>query len=257
MSHPRDKHTATLLPSGKVLVSGGEGESESDLTSAEEYDPSSRSWTNLNTINAPRFSHTATLLLSGKVLLAGGQSEKQINNEEVYDEVPAAPQVTTPSKDDQFVGTWIVDIAGTAEPNSTVMVSVDEARPVPVLADADGAWSHTLPDPLTLGTHTLSARAIDLSGNGSEPASVTFEMLDESHYGCSSSSTSAFPTIGISLVVLGFLFRRGRRSLPGAFVIFDESPARQRHRRPCAHRRSADCRASCRTCSKHRPDRHT
>lgn len=211
---PRNQPTATLLPSGKVLVSGGKGDKGSYLISAEEYDPSSRSWTNLDEMDAPRFGHTATLLLSGKVLLAGGKSDKPITNEEVYDEVPAAPQVTNPTQGDQFVDTWILDIAGTAEPNSTVMVSLDEARPVPVLVDADGSWSHTLPEPLTLGTHTLSTRAIDLSGNGSKPASVTFEMVAESHYGWSCSSTSAFPTIGISLVVLGALLSGGRRAYP-------------------------------------------
>ena len=38
-------HTATLLPNGKVLVAGGTNAPNSDLTSAELYDPANGSWT--------------------------------------------------------------------------------------------------------------------------------------------------------------------------------------------------------------------
>ena len=40
----RQLHTATLLPSGKVLVAGGHG-SDGDLSSADPYDPASGTWT--------------------------------------------------------------------------------------------------------------------------------------------------------------------------------------------------------------------
>jgi WD40 repeat protein len=66
----RSTHTATLLPTGKVLVSGGFGSGE--LASAELYDPVSGSWTTTGALAAGRRSHTATLLPNGKVLLAGG-----------------------------------------------------------------------------------------------------------------------------------------------------------------------------------------
>ncbi|HEX9736139.1 MAG TPA: kelch repeat-containing protein [Thermoanaerobaculia bacterium] len=64
-------HTATLLPSGKVLVSGGWSENQYALES-EVYDPSSGVWTETGRLNAGRLFHTATLLPSGKVLVAGG-----------------------------------------------------------------------------------------------------------------------------------------------------------------------------------------
>ncbi|WP_207215833.1 Kelch repeat-containing protein [Pseudolysobacter antarcticus] len=70
----RDFHTATLLPSGKVLVAGGYVNVNSTVGSAELYDPASNSWTSAGSLATARYSHTATLLPSGKVLVAGGST---------------------------------------------------------------------------------------------------------------------------------------------------------------------------------------
>ncbi|MFH0901202.1 MAG: kelch repeat-containing protein, partial [Pseudomonadota bacterium] len=77
MATAREYHTATLLPSGRVLVAGGRYSSSSAgsyvyLASAELYDPSTNSWSPAGSMGAERFWHTATLLSSGKVLVAGG-----------------------------------------------------------------------------------------------------------------------------------------------------------------------------------------
>jgi hypothetical protein len=71
MGRQRDGHTATLLPSGKVLVAGGFGNT-GYLGSAELYDPATGLWTVTGSMGRPRELHTATLLPSGKVLVAGG-----------------------------------------------------------------------------------------------------------------------------------------------------------------------------------------
>ncbi|MBN1207421.1 MAG: hypothetical protein JXB05_21265, partial [Myxococcaceae bacterium] len=69
----RYEHTATLLPSGKVLVTGGWGPGDiSSLASAEEYDPATGEWSPTGALATTRVSHTATLLPSGKVLVTGG-----------------------------------------------------------------------------------------------------------------------------------------------------------------------------------------
>ena len=68
LNTPRYSHTATLLPDGKVLVSGG----GNSLDSAELYDPATGKWTATGTLNVPRASHTATLLEDGKVLIVAG-----------------------------------------------------------------------------------------------------------------------------------------------------------------------------------------
>src|SRR5438132_1514358 len=67
----REDHTATLLPSGKVLVAGGYDNTSNVLSSAELYDPAAGTWTATGSLTARRF-HTATLLPSGKVMVAGG-----------------------------------------------------------------------------------------------------------------------------------------------------------------------------------------
>jgi len=87
----RKFHTATLLPSGKVLVAGGEGSSGS-LNSAELYDPATGSWSSTGRLDTARSSHTATLLPSGKVLVAGGfGSSDFLSRAELYD--PATRRV--------------------------------------------------------------------------------------------------------------------------------------------------------------------
>ena len=68
----RRDHTATLLPSGKVLVAGGFNSSGVILSSAELYDPGTGLWTATGNLGTARDGHTATLLPSGKVLVSGG-----------------------------------------------------------------------------------------------------------------------------------------------------------------------------------------
>src|SRR5947209_3143781 len=72
MSTPHVFHTATLLPSGKVLVAAGNGFASGFEFSTELYDPATETWTPTGTPLIERKQHTATLLASGKVLMTGG-----------------------------------------------------------------------------------------------------------------------------------------------------------------------------------------
>jgi len=83
----RSSHTATLLPSGKVLIAGGSAEAFEILTTAEVYDPVTDFWSVTGNLNTPRWLHTATLLSSGKVLVAAGSKGDfpLLNTAELYD----------------------------------------------------------------------------------------------------------------------------------------------------------------------------
>ncbi|MCK6488081.1 MAG: InlB B-repeat-containing protein [Planctomycetes bacterium] len=86
LANTRYAHTATLLPSGKVLVTGGFNRF-SYLASCEVYDPMSGTWWSITgSLATARSSHTATLLSSGKVLVTGGfGSVGYLASCEVYD----------------------------------------------------------------------------------------------------------------------------------------------------------------------------
>src|SRR6266550_8623640 len=77
--------TATLLPSGKVMVAGGISRFDR-LDSAELYDPATGSWSSTGSLGTARDSHTATLLPSGKVLVAAGHSGLgRLSSTELYE----------------------------------------------------------------------------------------------------------------------------------------------------------------------------
>jgi N-acetylneuraminic acid mutarotase len=83
----RARHTATLLPNGKVLVAGGINESGTVTNTAELYDPVTETWSNTGGLHWPRVSHTVTLLPNGKVLVTGGIARPSdvLQTAEVYD----------------------------------------------------------------------------------------------------------------------------------------------------------------------------
>jgi WD40 repeat protein len=92
MTEARSGHTATLLPDGRVLVTGGRiGSNEGpSANTAELYDPGSGTWTATGSMHGARDGHTATLLQDGRVLVAGGSDgeggiEDPLGTAELYD----------------------------------------------------------------------------------------------------------------------------------------------------------------------------
>ena len=70
MTTPRAGHTATLLPDGRVLVTGGFGGVAA--VSAEIYDPKTGTFGAAGSLIMARYSHSASLLEDGRVLIVGG-----------------------------------------------------------------------------------------------------------------------------------------------------------------------------------------
>jgi hypothetical protein len=74
---PQGFGTATLLPSGQVLIAGGDdfGGGAGDTTAAELYNPRNNSFTVTGSMTYATEQETATLLKTGQVLVAGGVNQ--------------------------------------------------------------------------------------------------------------------------------------------------------------------------------------
>lgn len=104
-SFRRVGHSATLLPTGKVLFTGG------GALMAEIYDPAAPediAWTFTGSMRAHRQYHASVLLPNGKVLVVGGDN---VSLAEIYDVVN---------------GSWRT--AGTSHARSAVLLSGDAER---------------------------------------------------------------------------------------------------------------------------------
>jgi N-acetylneuraminic acid mutarotase len=99
----RAGHTASLLPDGTVLVTGGAWVNGA-LATSERYDPATNSWRAAAALGTARVYHTTTNLAAGRVLVTGGGSsfgypsaaEAVYASAELYDPAtdrwtPAAP----------------------------------------------------------------------------------------------------------------------------------------------------------------------
>jgi N-acetylneuraminic acid mutarotase len=142
MSAPRGEHSATLLPDGKVLVSGGRNPSV--LNSAELYDPATGTWTGTGAMTEPRFSFTATPLPTGKVLAVGGgnyANDSALATAELYDPVAGTWTVTgsMSSARGDYTATLLPDGSVLVAGGSTdcIACTIDVAE---VYAPSSGSW---------------------------------------------------------------------------------------------------------------------
>ena len=90
LASARAFHTAILLSSGDVLITGGRNASAT-LQSAELYDPIAGTFSAGGNLNVPRYNHTATTLADGRVLIIGGVSfAATLASAEIYDPATGA-----------------------------------------------------------------------------------------------------------------------------------------------------------------------
>lgn len=93
MSQVRTFHGATLLGSGKVLITGGYTNTGSGYSGvAEVFDPANGQFTPTSNMLFSRSEHTATLMKDGRVLVTGGSTDYGaiLGTAEVYN--PASRQ---------------------------------------------------------------------------------------------------------------------------------------------------------------------
>ncbi len=87
MTVARQKHTATAIGGGMVLIAGGLDSSGNALSSAEVFDLATDSFTAVSSMHSARFDHAASILPNGKVLITGGEdgSGDTLNTAEIFD----------------------------------------------------------------------------------------------------------------------------------------------------------------------------
>jgi WD40 repeat protein len=208
MRSPRSSHTATLLPSGKVLVAGG-WNGTATVSSAEIFDPVTLRFAVVaNAMTAPRILHTATLLVSGKVFVAGGDDATRatVNTAELFD--PAlgtftslSPSVMTSPRRLQ---------TATLLPNGSVLLAggVTEHTPISTAELFDLPPTITnVPADISAAIVTFSApAAIDSSGHDAPvnctPSSGAMFLLGTTAVTCTATDTqSAAATATFKIIV--------------------------------------------------------
>jgi hypothetical protein len=129
MTVPRAGHTATLLPDGNVLVTGG-GDGKT-MTTAELYQPASGQFVSVGPMLVSRERHAATLLIDGRVHITGGTAIQPSNAAEIYDAKIRGFIAIAPMQARRFAhsSTLMRDgrvlIAGGAESLDSVLKSVE------------------------------------------------------------------------------------------------------------------------------------
>jgi len=196
----RSNHTATLLPSGKVLVVGGYTEPHGPppvaLSSAELYDPATGSWSPTGSLATARYDHTATLLPNGKVLVAGGYNNAALASAELYDPATGSWSPTG------ALGTARSEHTATLLPNGKVLVAAGYSNSLfgnyqnsaELYDPAIGTWSTTGSLAIVRANHTatlLPGGKVLVAGGDTNPSAPRSELYDPGTAGWSNTGSLA------------------------------------------------------------------
>ena len=132
----RGRHTASLLPNGRILIAGGQTNFvDTGDPQAEIYDPTTNTWANTGVMVSARNEGTATVLADGRVLLTGGSALRQDQSfrrrsAEIYDPATGAFTATdSMAFRRQFhtatllVGSRVLIVGGLDQNNQPVMTA--------------------------------------------------------------------------------------------------------------------------------------
>src|SRR5579884_1509254 len=195
----RRGHTATLLNTGKVLITGGinvdaQGK-QTSLSSTELYDPVTGVFAATGSMAAARAWHVAVLLPSGKVLVQGGNSCASTRpNPELYD--PNTGQFTLTGASTYSPSLGLSPVSASLLPSGNVLtilnVGCDVGSGAEVYDSANGTFAAAARMTADRGYNTttlLPEGRVLIDGedfslnNGSaelyDPSSGTFAAIDD------------------------------------------------------------------------------
>jgi hypothetical protein len=215
----RAGHTATLMPSGLVLIAGGAvGNGSTILNSATLYNPVDGGFSALPPMNGARVNHVAVLLPDGRLLVAGGLSDisgSTRKSVEIFDPTLGDAGMWIPSGDmltprASFAGFWLPELQRVLFVGN--WVSFEDAQ-LTELYDPDAGFgvdagylmTSVMGEPVVRWTSDRIIAPFSLSqGEMFDPAALLWEPIagpNEDHaYGFSAllSTGQVFVTCGMS-----------------------------------------------------------
>lgn len=186
-------HTATLLPNGKVLITGGSN-GVSVLANAELYDPATGTFApTAGPMGTARIHHAATLLPNGKVLITGGYNGTSVlASAELYDPASGTFRPTSGA-----MGIARQDHTSTRLPNGKVLIAGGDFNSAYASAElfdpATGAFSPTGSMSASRALHTatlLPTGKVLIAGGGDIGSTYTSAELYDPGTGSFSSTGS-------------------------------------------------------------------
>ena len=122
--------------------------------------------------------------------------------------LPATPSISSPAEGAEIEGPLLV--AGSADPASTISVTIDGAFIVQTMAGIDGAFALSMPLSAAAGNHAVGVTASDTAGNLSSTATANFQYVvgGRARGGCATGSGTG----PLCLLLLGLCAARRRRS---------------------------------------------
>jgi Protein of unknown function (DUF3443)/Kelch motif len=158
MNQARTQFTLTLLNSGQVLAVGGSdvwvntgnlssGGGSETLSSAEIYDPPSKTWTEAAPMSVARLAHTATLMPDGTVMIVGGLTD---NSSSSGYTLAQDYEFFTPPTGGESEGSWApnsISLSSVPRFNHSAVL-LDDGTVLVVGGEATASPSATIPAPV-------------------------------------------------------------------------------------------------------------